>query len=705
MIATPADTTFGFSSAEVHDILEEQYGRIDLLMERFLIIHSAIAFALAFVYSTWLITVPVAASALLMFAISRRFMPRTLFTRSIAGIALQAFVALHIYQLHGLPEMHFFFFTAQTMMILYYDARAFWPGTLLIIVQHILFSALNNAGYQLYFFPDSYVTVTKQFFHYSIAVGQVGVCAYWAHNLRLGLLRDTRQRHDLLESNAALNEARSAAERANSIKSQFLANMSHELRTPLNGVIGMSALLQEMETGNACREYVDCIKASGETLLSLINDILDLSKIEADKILIQPRQFNIEDAIDDVMATMQSKAMEQPLEFHAIVDENVPRTVRGDPDRIKQIWINLIGNALKFTSHGFVILRVGWQQESDISGKLISHVIDSGIGIPKNAIETVFESFSQVGERQLSGRSGTGLGLAISRKLADAMGGSLTLESELGHGSKFTFILPSEDSTQGDVVVLHQGSCLICGESAYASDSLAAMVKASGYSCSSLLNVQIGNLSDTVWHTIFVNDNWLERFGSSALEPFRYQNLVVTTTDPIRSTTGISYLRKPFRFSQVRLLLTGVSRIKPASNSPLKRLAGRKFLVVEDNPINQMILSEMLIRQGAEVDLASNGEIGLTAMQEHNYDIVFMDCQMPVMDGFECTRQIRQIERESGGHRRMIATTANAMSDDREKCLQSGLDDYISKPITLDTLLKAVETQLEHLTDTSSVAL
>lgn len=195
---------YGFSQRAADEILTNQYKSIDLLMERFLFVHAVIAFALAFIYSTWLITIPVTIASLLMFVTCRRFYPGMLITRCMAGVSLQIFVALHIYQLHGLPEMHFFFFSAETMLIFYYDWRAFWPGTILIIGQHILFAALTNAGYDMEFYPEAYVTLSKQFFHYSIAVGQVAVCAYWANYLRLGMLKDEFQRRELLRANEAL---------------------------------------------------------------------------------------------------------------------------------------------------------------------------------------------------------------------------------------------------------------------------------------------------------------------------------------------------------------------------------------------------------------------------------------------------------------------------------------------------------------------
>jgi len=684
---------YGFTKREADAILGDQYGRIDFIMERFLLGHCGIAFVLAFVYSTWIITVPVALSAFLMFAICRRAMPRTLLTRCVAGISLQAFVALHIYQLHGLPEMHFFFFTAQTMMILYYDARAFWPGTFLIIAQHVAFAALTNAGYHVDFFPDTYISIGKQFFHYAIGVGQVGVCAYWAHYLRQGFLRDHKQRLELLYANVALREARSVADRASAIKSQFLANMSHEIRTPLNGVIGLSTLLEDMEMGEICRDYVHCIKASGETLLALINDILDLSKIEAGKISIHHDDFSLEAAVDDVLATMHSKAIERNLEFLAVIEPSAPRKIRGDPDRIKQIWINLIGNALKFTKYGSVVLRIGWDQIEGSNGRLICAVEDTGIGIPEHEQQAIFDCFSQVAGDRKRETGGTGLGLTISRQLAEAMGGELTVESVVWEGSTFICRLPAEA-----VQAIHSQpaplqTCLVLGESQLGAESLSSILKGCGCSCTVAAGDEIHLVSDRSWDVVFVSGEWLHGAGQELPSHLRYGRMVVTTAGVTTESVG-SQLRKPFRHVQVRALLEATGTIQSASSSP-KPLLGRRFLVVEDNAVNQRILSEMLRRNGGEVDLAENGELGLAAMQAQDYDLVFMDCQMPVMDGFECTRLIRAFERGSNVRRIIVATTANAMQGDQEECLRHGMDDYVSKPITRSALLSAIERNLD----------
>jgi signal transduction histidine kinase/CheY-like chemotaxis protein len=690
------DGNYGFTKGEVDEILADQYYRIDLLMERFLLVHCLIAFFLAFIYSTWIITIPVAISALLMFAISRRAAPGSLLTRCIAGISLQTFVALHIYQMHGLPEMHFFFFTAQTMMILYYDSRAFWPGTVLIIGQHMLFAALTNAGYSVDFFPDTYITISKQFFHYSIAVGQVCVCAYWAHYLRQGLVRDTRQRTELLAANFALSEARGSADQANAIKSQFLANMSHEIRTPLNGVIGMSALLQDLDTSEASRYYVDCIKSSGETLLALINDILDLSKIEAGKIAFHFQEFSIESVIDDVLATMQSKAIEKRLEFFAVIDQAVPRILRGDPDRIKQIWINLIGNALKFTDSGSVVVRLSWEEGERMQGYLITAIQDTGIGIPVSMHDKIFESFSQVADIGSKGTAGTGLGLHISRQLSMAMGGELTVKSEVHKGSTFISRLPVDGVLQSHPMHSNLDACLILGETELAAESLSSILVAFGCVPSVVADGDHLDALEESWRMIFVSDSWIKRNGQEALAGFKSDRTIITTAEIGGLPEGFVYLRKPFRFVQLKALLLRKDTQPLLSQETAKKLLNRRFLVIEDNVINQHILSEMLIRQGAEVDLAANGELGLAAIKEKDYDIIFMDCLMPIMNGFECTRIIRQMELGTNVRRRIIATTANAMSGDQEDCIRCGMDEYVAKPITTEALLGLVSKILEE---------
>ncbi len=433
MPARPAEVPLNGPWADA--VMDRIYAEGDRYAGYFVLFHFAVGLGLAPFFDTWFMAAAVGGLATAMFFASRAIAPRSLTTRLVAGVSLQAFVALHIYQLHGLPEMHFFFFSAFTMLITYQDPRAPWLGTFLIIGQHIVFAYLENSGVELNYF-DEPVGFWKLFFHFGIALLHVGVCSYWAMWLRRKTLNEAWHQQQL-------DEARQRAEAATAIKSRFLATMSHEIRTPMNGVLGMTTLLRDTPLDDEQRGYVELAHRSGQHLLAVINDILDFSKIEAGRMEVAREPFNTQAAIDEIRQLLASEAQRKGLMLSSVVASDMPPLVLADGRMVRQVLLNLVGNALKYTVEGFVRVDATWHAASAGDGELRISVRDSGIGISRDALDRLFTEFTQLDTSTTRRFGGTGLGLAISLRLAHLMGGAIAVDSTPGNGSTFMLTLPA----------------------------------------------------------------------------------------------------------------------------------------------------------------------------------------------------------------------------------------------------------------------
>lgn len=430
------DESLARSEAET---LTEIYLRGDRVMGWILIAHAIIAVPMASAYGTWLVSLTVAALALSTFLVARALAPGERVTRIAAGIALQIFVALHIYQFHGMAEQHFWFFTATTAMILYKDPVAMWPGVGLIIAQHILFASLHNAGVELFFFDVAYVGLVKLTFHFGIALVQVGLAAGIAGTLRARTIAEARLR-------SALVKERERAEAAVVARSAFLANMSHEIRTPMNGIEGMADALLVTELDPSQRECSETIRSSSRALLSIIGDVLDFSKIESGKLDLVPAPFSPRKLVGEVVSVLAPRANEHAVEVVRAVADDVPGHVMGDEARIRQVLLNLAGNGVKFARGGRVAISVSRADIGGADGLRIS-VEDDGIGISPAALERVFEPFEQADASTSIRFGGTGLGLSITRRLIEAMDGTIAVRSREGVGTLMEVDLPAAACT------------------------------------------------------------------------------------------------------------------------------------------------------------------------------------------------------------------------------------------------------------------
>ena len=546
---------------------------------------------------------------------------------------------------------------------------------------------------------------------------QQGAIAYYE-----GTVEDITERKNSEE----LYREKEAAVAASHAKSEFLANMSHEIRTPLNGVIGMLELLSGTPLNVQQQRYARVAKTSADSLLSLINDILDFSKIEAGKLDLDQADFDLHLLLEDMTEMFAQRVETKCLELALHIRPEVPALVCGDSDRLRQVLVNLINNAIKFTDRGEVVIRAWVECHVDQDVLVRFSVQDTGIGIPRDRMHRLFKSFSQVDASTTRKYGGTGLGLAVSHRLVELMGGTIGVESTSGKGSTFSFNVRLGTRPQvrrNRRLLANPGTLRVLGvdDNATNLEILEAVLEGWGFDYetaadgpSALAAMQSAAAAGQPFQLAILDMQMPQMDGCQLAQHIKQSPalkdtvlLILTSlgqhmsADEMRSIGLAGYLTKPLRQSRLFDAIVDATAgdvqipadTQTAAAARESSLAGARVLLAEDNEINQIVAFEILARAGCQCDIANNGREALEAVKSRQYDVVLMDCQMPQMDGFEATRAIRTFEAKAGAEKPrtpIIALTANAIKGDRELCLDAGMDSYVTKPINPPDLLGTI---------------